>query len=166
MTTNTPSSSLPELSEVTVNILRDLREGDRQHFYAYIVSLRANHWPLRAIATPLGVSRTAVQRWQKLFDASVHVPVTEELPEVLPRRVNTSYIRMKLTSEQEEELNKLAHEASKVRRYTDPNAQSRRDAETLEALLKEYKEEGASLGQLASACGVSRSAIAQRLRKG
>lgn len=85
---------------------------------------------------------------------------------MLPRRVNTSYIRMELTSEQRKELNKLAHEASKVRRFTDPKAQSRRDAETLEALLKEYKEEGASLGQLASACGVSRSAIAQRLRKG
>lgn len=164
-TDTSPPAGLPELSEATIRDLKTLRTGDRQSFYAYVSSLRANSWPLRAIAVPLGVSRTAVQRWQKLYDASVHLPVTEKLPEVLPKQVKPVYQRMELSEDQKTELKDLAHEASKVRRYTDLKAQSRRDAATLESLLRDYTAHGASLGQLAAACGVSRSSIAQRLRK-
>ena len=153
------------LSEGTVETLRTLREGDKQVFYAFVVSLRANNWPLRAIATPLNVSRTAVQLWERLFDGTAPLTETEPLPKSLPRRLKTTYVRLELTPKQRAELKKLAHEASKVRRYTDPNAQSRKDAKKLEDLLHEYTAAGASLGHLASACGVSRSAIAQRLRK-
>ena len=59
----------------------------------------------------------------------------------------------------------LAREASKVRRFTDPDAPSRDAAKELEELLHYHKERGASLNTLKVACGVSRRAIAQRLEK-
>lgn len=160
-----PKVGLPELSEDSANELIELRKGDSQTFYAYVVSLRENRWPLRAIATPLGVSRTAVQRWTELYKGKVPVPVTEPLPEVVPKQVKAVYAKFELAPRQASELRNLAHEASKVRRFTDKNAKSRKDAARLERLLREYTESGASLGQLANACHVSRSSIAQRLRK-
>lgn len=166
-TTPSPQSNeLPELSPDTVAILKFLRDGKpQQPFFAYVKSLRANKWPLRAIAGPLGVSRTAVSNWERSVLKSTPLPATEALPEVVPKRVKPVYTKFQLTEEQQTELRTLAHEASKVRRFTDPLAQSRRDARTLEMLLQKYTKAGASLGQLAKAAGVSRSSIAQRLRK-
>lgn len=159
------NTKLPELSDETVRDLKILRKDGGQRFYAYVKSLRINKWPLRAVATPLGVSRTAVSNWEKAFDASVHLPVVEDLPAVVPKAVKPVYHRFELTPSQSLELESLAHEAAKVRRFTDYNAKSRKDAEKLEELLRKYTAEGASLGQLAKACKVSRSSIAQRLRK-
>jgi transcriptional regulator with XRE-family HTH domain len=162
----TPSTSpLPELSEDSVRQLRTLREGDQQTFFAYVKSLRSNKWPLRAIATPLGVSRTAVSNWESAVHNTTPLPATERLPEVLPKQVKPVYTKYQLTEDQRSELKDLAHEASKVRRFTDPHAKSRQDAKKLEDLLRFYTSSGASLGQLAKACEVSRSSIAQRLRK-
>lgn len=161
----TPSNSLPELSDTSVEQLKSLREGDQQTFFAYVKSLRLNKWPLRAIATPLGVSRTAVSNWESAVLNSTPLPDTERLPEALPKEVKPVYTKYQLTEEQREELKVLAHEASKVRRFTDPHAKSRQDAKKLEDLLRFYTRSGASLGQLAKACEVSRSSIAQRLRK-
>lgn len=156
---------LPSLSEDTAEHLRSLRKGDAQPFFAYIKSLRRNKWPLRAIATPLGVSRTAISNWEDAVLDSTPVPESERFPEApkkIKRKLSQKY---KLTSSQEEELKNLAHEASKVRRFTDEYASSRLDAAKLEELLRLYTKAGASLGQLAKACEVSRSSIAQRLRK-
>lgn len=161
----TPSNSLPELSDPTVEQLKSLREGNQQTFFAYVKSLRTNKWPLRAIATPLGVSRTAVSNWESAVLDSTPLPDTERLPEALPKTVKPVYTKYQLTEEQREELKVLAHEASKVRRFTDPHSKSRQDAKKLEDLLRFYTRSGASLGQLAKACEVSRSSIAQRLRK-
>lgn len=163
-----PSNSkpdLPELSEESVTTLLDLRNGEPQAFYAYVKSLRSNRWPLRAIATPLGVSRTAVSNWERAVLDSTPLPATQSLPEATPKRAKPSFSRFTITEEQAHELRVLAHEASKVRRFTDPHAKSRQDAKKLEELLREYTKSGASLGQLAKACEVSRSSIAQRLRK-
>lgn len=165
---NIPSNSTPELptlSEDTVTKLQSLRSGDAQTFYAYIKSLRTNKWPLRAIATPLGVSRTAVSNWERSVLDSTPVPASESLPEVPPKPSKMAANKYQLTDSQKKELAALAHEASKVRRFTDANAHSRRDAAKLESLLLSYTKAGASLGQLAKACEVSRSSIAQRLRK-
>jgi DNA-binding XRE family transcriptional regulator len=165
MDTTPSNSSLPELADETVRQLKSLREGDQQAFYAYVKSLRNNKWPLRAIATPLGVSRTAVSNWERESLDSTPLPATERLPEALPKQVKPVYHKYQLTDEQRKELKDLAHEASKVRRFTDPHARSRQDAKKLEDLLHHYTRSGASLGQLAKACEVSRSSIAQRLRK-
>lgn len=165
-TTPSPKNTdLPELSLESVEQLKILREGDPQAFYAYVKSLRLNKWPLRAIARPLGVSRTAVSNWERAVLESTPLPGTERLPEVLPKRVKPVYAKFELSEDQKQELKKLAHEASKVRRFTDAQASTRQDAWTLELLLQKYTKAGASLGQLAKACEVSRSSIAQRLRK-
>lgn len=159
------NTGLPELPSTAVDDLKRLREGETQPFYAYVKSLRANKWPLRAIARPLGVSRTAVSNWERSVLDSTPLPATEKLPETLPKRVKPVYAKFELSLDQQKELKRLAHEASKVRRFTDPDSKSRRDAEKLESLLLKYTKAGASLGQLAKASEVSRSSIAQRLRK-
>lgn len=164
----TPSSApvaLPELSKETVETLKTLRGGPAQDFFAYVKSLRDNKWPLRAIASPLGVSRTAVSNWERSVLDSTPVPASERLPEVPHKVSKMAANKYQLSEKQSKDLSALAHEASKVRRFTDPNAKSRQDAKKLEDLLLKYTEEGASLGQLAKACKVSRSSIAQRLRK-
>lgn len=164
-TEHAPPFTLPELPAEIITELKNLRRDDQPALYAYVSSLRKNNWPLRSIATPLGVSRTAVMRWSQYYDGSVPQPPTESLPVAPTRQANTVYAKVVLTKDQKKQLYTLAQEASKVRRYTDPIAQSRKDANQLEQLLLKYTKEGASLGQLALACGVSRSSIAQRLRK-
>lgn len=165
MTKDLSRPPLPELSETTVHILKSLRETDLPSFYAHIVSLRGNKWPLRAIAEPLGVSRSIVSIWEKKYDASVHFPVTEKMPEIPKKEKKESKPKFRFSEEQTKRLRDYAHEASKVRRFTDQNAESRNAAAMLEGLLIHYRAAGASLGQMAKACEVSRSSIAQRLRK-
>lgn len=156
---------LPVLSEDTVIHLKNLREDGGQPFFAYVKALRNHRWPLRAIATPLGVSRTAVSNWETSLLNSTPLPAVEPLPEALPKKVKPVYKKIELEPRQRKELKHLAHEASKVRRFTDLDAQSRKDAKRLEDLLRQYSEAGVSLRKLAEACEVSRSSIAQRLRK-
>lgn len=160
-----PPSSLPSLSAETVETLKTLRSTDARAFLQYIRSLRANKWPHRAIAEALGVSRTASLNWERAASVSDPLIATERFPESPPKRVRTQRHKYVFTDKQISELKHLAHEASKVRRFTDPGADSRKAAAKLENLLQHYTQSGASLGQLASHCEVSRSSIAQRLRK-
>lgn len=160
----TNGQKLPELSKDTIDKLEYLKTIDLPDFYQYVLSLRKNKWPLRAIAEPLGVSRSIVSVWEKKA-IDVDLPDTEQLPPSLPKEMKPVYSKYILQPEKIKELRKLAKSASKVRRYTDENALSRVSAIKLENLLREYKDEGASLSQLANACGVSRRAIAQRLEK-
>jgi hypothetical protein len=160
-----PPTGLPSLSAATVETLKSLRATDARAFLQYVRSLRANKWPHRAIAEALGVSRTASLNWEKAASVSDPLVPTERFPEAPPKRVRTPRHKYTFTDKQIKELRHLAHEASKVRRFTDPGAESRKAASKLEKLLQHYTQAGASLGQLASHCEVSRSSIAQRLRK-
>lgn len=165
MTQESPKPQLPELSEDSIRTLKFLRETNLPAFYAYVVSLRANKWPLRAISEPLGVSRSIVSIWEKKYDNTVRIPLSEKMPEAPKKEKKPSRPKFTFTEYEANNLYNLAHEAAKVRRFTDKNADSRIAASTLEELLLHYKSEGASLGQMAKACEVSRSSIAQRLRK-
>lgn len=165
MTRDLSRPPLPELSENTVNTLKSLRETDLPSFYAHIVSLRDNKWPLRAIAQPLEVSRSIVSIWEKKYDSSVDYPESEQMPETPVKEKKSAKPKFAFSPKEVKELKDLAHEASKVRRFTDEKAESRNAASRLEKLLIFYREKGASLGQMAKACEVSRSSIAQRLRK-
>lgn len=157
---------LPRLSRETVNQLKDLRDQeDRQPFYALIVALRRNKWPLRAIAEALGVSRSIVNVWERKLDERTPLPQTEDLPEVINEQVKPIYMRYILSEDDAVELAVLTEQASKVRRYTAPDAPSRKAAERLEELLHMHRSRGASLNTLRVACGVSRRAVAQRLEK-
>lgn len=155
---------LPSLSEATVEKLKYLKNVNTSEFYRYVLSLRNNKWPLRAIAKPLNVSRSIVSVWERKATTD-NLPIVEQLPPTLPREMRSVYSKHVLTIEQSNELRLLAKEASKVRRFTAENSPSRQAAAKLEKLLKSYKEQGASLSQLATACEVTRRAIAQRLEK-
>lgn len=159
-------TTLPQLADETVAQLKKLRaQDDKQPFYALIVGLRRNKWPLRAIATPLGVSRSIVNIWESKLNEGTPVPEAEDLPNVISEQVRPIYMRYTLTEEESIELYVLAREASKVRRFTDPDSPSREAARKLEEKLHYHKERGASLNTLKVACGVTRRAIAQRLEK-
>lgn len=161
----TTKRQLPTLSDDTVSQLQALRKTDKDAFHALVKALRVAGWPLRAIAQPLNVSTTAVNDWEKKYSPDTLLPPVEALPLVEPReRVNKSKAYV-LTGEEELELANLTSQASTVRRYTDRNAPSREAGRRLESMLHTYRERGVSLTKLASACGVSRTAIAQRLKK-
>lgn len=161
-----PENVLPELSASTVRKLNELRaQEDKEDFYLHIASLRRNSWPLRAIADPLGVSRSIVNIWETKIDPLAPLPPVESLPKQISEQVKPIYSKYDLSPEDAQTLWDLAREASKVRRYTDQDSPSREAARELEDLLHFHKEKGASLNTLKNACGVSRRAIAQRLEK-
>jgi IS30 family transposase len=149
-----------------VNLLKDLREqDDKQPFYAMIVSLRRNRWPLRAIAEALDVSRSIVNIWETKLEDRTKVPVSEEVPPTINEQVKPLYSRYTIDIDEGAELARLTQIAANVRRFTDPHAPARLAAIELEDRLLVHRRAGASLQQLALVCNVSRRAIAQRLEK-
>lgn len=171
MTISTDSEvrHLPTLSENTVNTLKSLREEDKDRFYALVAALRANKWPLRAFSEGLNVSRSIVSIWEKKgkeIEGQNLDGLVESLPEeTLSSRARPMYSSYSLSDEQKDTLRELTTEASKVRRFTDPKSPARAAAAELEDLLHTHRDKGASLADLAAACGVSRRAVAQRLEK-
>ncbi|UDL16759.1 helix-turn-helix DNA binding domain [Arthrobacter phage Atuin] len=159
------TTELPALSPETVASLKELREHDNPAFLSYVKALRASQWPLRAISDPLGVSRTTVSNWEAAAPSTADLPEVEVLPLAAPKERTKATKKVELTEAEIEELHRLTVEASNVRRFTDANSQSRQSARLLESMLYNYREKGHTLTQLAKACQVSRSAIAQRLRK-
>lgn len=165
-TTTVSKSKLPRLSRDTVNRLKDLRDqDDKQPFYALVVSLRKNRWPLRAIAEALGVSRSIVNIWETKLDERTPVPVAEDLPEVINEQVKPIYMRYTIPEDEAVELYLLTQKASRVRRFTAVDSPARKAAKELEERLYHHRKAGASLNNLRIACGVSRRAVAQRLEK-
>jgi transcriptional regulator with XRE-family HTH domain len=159
------STKLPALSPDTVNTLKDLRATDTPAFLLYVKALRAAQWPLRAISEPLSVSRTTVSNWELGAASEGALPEVEQMPLTAPKERTKAQKKVTLTPDEAAELLRLTVEASTVRRFTDANAESRQAARLLESMLYNYREKGHTLTELAKACDVSRSAIAQRLRK-
>lgn len=159
------TTKLPTLPQDTADKLVALKGSNPGEFYALIKALRTEGWPLRAIAEPLSVSRTAVMDWEKKCPTVSALPEVPELPLAEPKERINSTKKYTLSDEQVSHLKELTELASNVRRYTDKNAPSRQAAEELETLLIEYSNQGISRTQLGIYCGVSDSAIKQRLRK-
>lgn len=158
-------SKLPTLPEDTATQLVALKGNCPEEFYALVKALRIEGWPLRAIAEPFTVSRTAVQGWEARYTGSSTLPTVPKLPLLEPKDRKNSSKKYTLSESEAQTLKELATLASGVRRYTDQNAPSRRAASDLEARLIEYSNRGISRKQLAEYCGVSDSSIKQRLRK-
>lgn len=159
------SKQLPTLPQATVKQLVALRGTSKEDFHALIKALRLENWPLRAIAEPFGVSRTAASDWEKAYDGVTELPKVPALPVVPVKERKSTYKKVELSVDEANDLRKLANLASEVRRHTDANAPSRRAAMELEGKLIEYANKGISRTQLAKYCGVSRSSIQQRLGK-
>ena len=158
-------NKLPCLPQGTTEKLVALKGTSTEDFYALVKALRIEGWPLRAIANPFSVSRTAAQGWEKKYEDGTPLPEVPALPLAPRQERKNSSKKYKLDLEQIKELQHLATLASGVRRYTDRNAPSRKAATELEAKLIEYSDEGVSRTHLAKYCGVSDSSIKQRLRK-
>lgn len=156
---------LPALPEDTQQKLMALKGSCPEEFYALVKALRLEGWPLRAIAEPFSVSRTAVQGWEAKYNGKTDLPTIPSLPITPVEDRHKGTKKVSLTSEQALELHGLATEAATVRRFTDENAPSRTAARELEQLLIAYSEAGVTRVDLAEACGVSDSSIKQRLRK-
>lgn len=157
-------TKLPTLPEETTTQLVALKGTSPEEFYALVVALRNQGWPLRAIAEPFGVSRTAVQGWERKHDPEAPLPEAPPLPEK-PKREVQNKEKYVLSEEECRVLLELAELASTVRRFTDIYAPSRQAANLLEEKLIEYTSYGVSRADLARASGVSDSSIKQRLRK-
>lgn len=158
-------NKLPCLPQETTEKLLALKGTSTEDFYALVKALRIEGWPLRAIAEPFSVSRTAAQGWEQKYEEGTPLPSVPALP-VSPRKEKKNKSKkITLTVDEITELQHLANLGSGVRRYTDPNSLSRRAAAQLEQLLIEYSDRGVSRAQLAKYCGVSDSSIKQRLRK-
>ncbi len=157
-------NKLPCLPQGTTEKLVALKGTSTEDFYALVKALRTEGWPLRAIAEPFSVSRTAAQGWEKKYEGGT-LPEVPALPQAPRQERKNSSKKYTLDLDQIKELQHLATLASGVRRYTDRNAPSRKAATDLEAKLIEYSNEGVSRTQLAKYCGVSDSSIKQRLRK-
>lgn len=161
MTEKTP---LPTLPDAVKTDLIAFKASDLKEFSRLVKALRLAEWPLRAIAEPFGVSRTAVQGWEANYDGGT-LPEVPKPPKRPKKTSEKASKKATLTEDEAKNLFYLTQQASKVRRYTDQNAPSRRAAAQLEALLIEYTQRGVTKAQLAEYCGVSDSSIKQRLRK-
>jgi hypothetical protein len=157
-------TKLPTLPEDTVSKLVALRDN-KPEFHAYVKALRLKSWPLRAIAAPFSVSRTAASDWEKAYDGVTVLPEVPSMPVVAPKERKSSYERKELTRDEINSLRSLAVLASEVRRHTADNSPSRNAAKILEERLIEYANQGVTRTQLAEYCNVSRSSIQQRLAK-
>lgn len=163
-----PNPTLPTLPEESARTLIALREDNPEEFYAYIYALKDSGWSLRAISEPLGVSRTAVSGWVKKHSHEKATPPKVPSPPAPEKAVKATRHREEgytLSDSQSQQLHNLTQEASAVRRFTDSNARSRKAAQELEDLLRGYIKLGVSKKRLSEHCGVSDSAIKQRLRK-
>jgi len=158
-------NKLPCLPQETTDQLVALKGTSTEEFYALVKALRTEGWPLRAIAEPFSVSRTAAQGWEKKYEEGTPLPEVPALPLVPRKERKNSSKKYTLAPDEIKDLQQLATLASGVRRYTDRNAASRKAAAELEAKLIEYSDQGVSRTQLAKYCGVSDSSIKQRLRK-
>lgn len=158
------TSTLPTLPQDVTEKLVALKDTSTEDFYALVVALRTQGWPLRAIGEPFGVSRTAVQGWEKKHNPEKALPEVPKLPSK-PKKEKDKVKKYTLTPEECKTLRELADLASTVRRYTDIYAPSRLAANDLEQKLLEYTNLGVSKVDLAKASGVSDSSIKQRLRK-
>src|SRR4029453_17031004 len=158
------TSTLPTLPEETTTQLVALKGTSPEEFYALVTALRSQGWPLRAIAEPFGVSRTAVQDWEKKYTPETPLPEVPQVPS-RPKKIKEKKEKYILSPEECQTLKELADLASSVRRFTDENAPSRRAANELELKILEYTDLGVSRVDLAKASGVSDSSIKQRLTK-
>jgi DNA-directed RNA polymerase specialized sigma24 family protein len=171
MTTLTKTNAV--LPVDTAANLKNARDKSATDFQAAVIALRANNWPLRAIADVFDVTRVAAKAWhERALQNPEAVQLAKEF--VVPslplsaRGSQVKAVRLKpdVHPEDRERIRSLAVLASTVRRWTPQDSPERRAARELEALIKHYVDDlKVSPSTIAAHAGVSRRAIAQRLEK-
>lgn len=157
------------LPEDLVDELNDARdEDDRTELFALVRALKDAGWTFGDIATPLGVTRSAVNQWHKaalrkdiapatLPDA--HLPVQD--PVGIPKRIKPD-----VPPKDRNRLRDLTISARKNTRWSKPNSPERRASEELIRLLDLHiNQRKVSVAAVARHAGVTRRAIMQRLER-
>lgn len=162
------TKQLAELPTSAVAELKELRGNDSQQFHELVFILRKEGWPLRAIAGPLGVSRSAVRNWE----TKIHTPVNRKLPveyKLPPSTFGQGHKIVKIPHDLKEEdrvkIYLLAQEAKKKTRWSEPDSAEYKASQELEDLIVYYIRRKVPVATIARHMGVTRRAVAQRLEK-
>lgn len=170
---NTDNKKNAQLPEAAAQELRDARERSQTEFFAHIVALRAERWPLRAIGDVFGVTRVAAKAWftrAEADDEAVELSKTLSVPRLPINSRGNGVKAVKLVPDVPEKdrdvIRNLADQAKNVRRWTPEESTEREAAFALEELLYHYhKNRHVPVTKLAEYAGVTRRAVAQRLEK-
>lgn len=164
-----------DLPEETANKLRKFRAEDKAEFHAFLLALRENKWPYRAIGDVFGVTRAAVRSWyvqagQDPFNFARAEAMVPQVPLLPPTTRGSTAKPKRLVPDVPEadraRISDLTEQARVVKRWTPQNHPSRQAAQELEELLFFYAHErGVSVSRLAEYAGVTRRAVAQRIEK-
>lgn len=160
------TKELATLPEEVVTQLKDLREAqDYTALHDFTATLRKQGWPLRAIATPLGVSRSAVRNWEVAGTAEQKTDVPSPPKTVHGSKTRKVKIPRDVPQSDRDRLRSLAETARSRTRWSNANSPEYRASEELDSLVAKYAARKVPLATIARHMGVTRRAVAQRLEK-
>jgi len=153
-----------------LDLLTDLRY-DLPALRARVVLLRAAGWSIGEIATPLGVSRSAVQAWETSFPRKARPgDPGAPLPPSPPHRPTSTTRSPRapratgITPRELTQIQQLAPLARRNRHGTPPSSELRQASESLTDLFVELYERGVRQVDLAEAAGLNATTVNQRIR--
>lgn len=162
---------IAQLPQSIENILVTTRAEQPTLFLAYVIALRKQQWPLRAIATPFDVSRVSAKNWEtKALNDPQAVKLSETLNiPPIPLSVRGAGVRAKkiprdIPLEDRQRIAELSLLARKVRRWTPDDSPEKRASHEFEDLINKYVvERKVPASVFARYAGVTRRAITQRV---
>ena len=150
--------------ELVEELLAIYESGDREMLSNYIISLRAQKWPLRAIGEPIGMSKSTVQFWERAATADA-VDTTYSPRAIESAGVRTVRWSARISDGDLERFRTLSEEARKVRSQTPENSSQRIAAEELDLLIEVYLNKMVTVTDIANAMGVTRRAVRARMER-
>lgn len=169
------TKQLAELPEDAVKQLKDNRQSPQKaQFYAMVYHLREAGWPLRAIASPLGVSRSAARNWEVQGRKLVEEDniTTSILPEkwrvpATTHGTGTRAVRIPrdLNAADKVRIKELADVARNRTRWSNDNSPEAKASRELEDMIRTYVRRKVPVSTIAKHMGVTRRAVAQRIER-
>jgi len=165
-----PTQDLPDAEAQKLRELREAGPNSLPQLRARVALLREAGWSLAAVGKPLGANRSTTRMWQtsaKPEDVLAATFETGTKPVSPERRASVKVVRLypDVPEDERDELVKLATSARRIRGWTPPDSEARRDASEFERRLREYNARGVPLKRMAEHIGVTHRAIAARLER-
>lgn len=165
-----PTQDIPELEARKLVELREAGPNSLPQLRARVAALREAGWSLAAVGKPLNANRSTTRMWQTSAKPEDVAASIKELgrPPIAPVRRSTSKVVRLYPDVPEEErghLVELATSARRIRGWTPPESQQRKDAAEFEESLRRYNKRGVPLKRMAEHIGVTHRAIAARLER-
>lgn len=160
-----------KLPTETASKLIKTKEKDEVLFLSFILTLRAENWPLRAIAEPFNVSRTAAMKWEARAKEHPEVEINPDLLLLTPEDSRGSGVRRKrivpnVPKADLKKMKELAAQAKGVTRWTPNTHPAKIAAIHLEKMILHYTQERkVPVAHVAKHLNVTPRAIAQRIEK-